>query len=91
MNDYKDTKELFLKYKADRVIAERDEFLGVLASKEKGDIVIDEHGKEHIVDERGADYIIFRDKDGRRYVSSKLSGDVPKRFFSKSENKEGTV
>ncbi|KKN05745.1 hypothetical protein LCGC14_1084240 [marine sediment metagenome] len=55
------------------------------------EIIIDNHGEKHIIAERGEDYVIFRHEDGSLYVSTLLSGNVPKRFFIKSENKEGVI
>lgn len=45
---------------------------------------IEENG---IIDEKGADYTIFKDKNGNRYVSSLKSGNVPKNFFPKTKEK----
>ncbi len=58
---------------------------------DKPEVIIDEHGREYIIAERGDDYVIFRHEDGSLYVSTLLSGNVPKRFFIKSENKEGVI
>lgn len=90
MTNDNNIRELYRKYKTDRIVAERDQFRGVIMTIEKNvknqEIIVGEKGREHIVDERGDGYIIFRDKAGRRYVSKKLSGDVPKRFFNKNQN-----
>lgn len=50
---------------------------------DKPEVIIDEHGREYIIAERGDDYVIFKDIQGRRYITTKLSGNVPKGFFSK--------
>lgn len=88
MNNDNHVREEYRKYKANKEIAERDEMNGGIILTNSPEIVIDEHGKEHIVHERGKDYIIFKEKNtGRKYVSTKLSGNVPKRFF-KDNKKE---
>ncbi len=51
------------------------------------EIIIDNHGEKHIIAERGEDYVIFRHEDGSRYVTTLLSGNVPKGFFDKKDKK----
>ncbi len=97
MNNNNNMRKLYHQYKANMLRAERDELSGgILMIKENDkdcrlDVVIDEYGNRHVVHERGADYIIFVHKSGRRYISTKLSGNVPKSFFKdKDDNEAGS-